>query len=228
MEELFSFGRDRLSAGPTPALGTSPVVFSTDAAKEIYGYFVDGLNAAYLVRHISSFAIGTPVAENITGDRITIEAVRNLPGSPKNFSCDEEGAPVRDLVLMEDSVPKHFVGSRMFSQYLGLEDSFMVTNYRVRGGRESAEELRKGAFLEVVEFSAFEVNPMTGDIFGEIRLGYWHDGKGSVKPVSGGSVSGNMAANLATMRFSKETRRYGCAEIPAVTRLEKLTVAGIA
>ena len=69
---------------------------------------------------------------------------------------------------------------------------------------------------------------MTGDIFGEIRLGYFHDGEGNVTPVSGGSVSGNMADNVPGMYLSRETRRYSCAEIPSVTRLEKISIAGAA
>ena len=115
----------------------------------------------------------------------------------------------------------------MFSQYLGLEDSFEISNWRVSGGSRSAEEIRSGKFLEIVEFSDFQVDAMTGDIFGEIRLAYYHDGTGAVTPVSGGSVSGNMRDNLEHMQMSKETRIYSNAEIPAVTRLENINIAGV-
>ena len=228
VDELLQFGKDRLRTKPTPALGEAPVVFSTDAAVQIYAYFLDNLNTAYQVRHLSPFVIGSPIAEEIRGDRITLESVRVLPGSPENFAYDGEGAPIRDAVLIEDSVPKEFVGGRMFSQYMGLEDAFSVSNWRVRGGAKSADELRTGRFLEIVEFSDFQVDSMTGDIFGEIRLGYFHDGEGNVTPVSGGSVSGNMADNVPGMYLSRETRRYSCAEIPSVTRLEKISIAGAA
>ena len=56
-----------------------------------------------------------PVAEKIEGDRIALESVRVLPGSHANFACDPEGAPIRDAVLIRDSVPQKFVGNRMFS-----------------------------------------------------------------------------------------------------------------
>lgn len=114
----------------------------------------------------------------------------------------------------------------MFSQYLGLEDSFILTNWSVSGGTETAESIRKGEFLEVVEFSDFQVDSLTGDIFGEIRLAYYRDGKGQVIPVSGGSVSGSMHDNLGSMRMTKNVRRYANAEIPLATRLEKVTVTG--
>ena len=226
VEDLLQFGKDRLLAVSTPQLEHTPVLLSTDAALSVYEYFLSNLDAAYLLRGMSSYEIGKPIAEDIQGDRITIRSVRTLPGSPCNFAYDEEGAVIRDEVLMEESVPKKFVGSRKFSQYLGLEDSFMVSNWCVSGGRKSADELRNGKFLEIVEFSDFQVDSMTGDIFGEIRLAYYHDGEGNVTPVSGGSVSGSMLDNIAHLQMSRETRRYANAEIPSVTRLENVVIAG--
>ena len=221
------FGKDRLSARPTPALGSASVVFSTDAALEIYRYFLDNLDASYVLRHLSSFALGQSIAGDVEGDTITLRAVRELPDSPMNFACDAEGAPIHDAVLIENGVPVRFVGNRMFSEYLGLEDSFIVSNWSVCGGRRSAEELRQGEFLEIVEFSDFQVDSVTGSIFGEIRLGYYHDGQGHITPVTGGSVSGSMADNLPHMFLSRETRRYANAEIPIATRLERITIAGV-
>ena len=226
VEALLHFGRDRLDAGKTPALGTTAVVLSTDAALEVYRYYLDNLDAGFIIRGMSSFEKGRPVAEHKSGDRITIRSVREMPGSPSNFACDAEGAPVRDEVLIEEGTVRGFTGNRMFSQYMGLEDSFILTNWSVSGGTETAESIRSGEFLEIVEFSDFQVDSLTGDIFGEIRLAYYHDGQGQVMPVSGGSVSGSMHDNLGSMRMTKNVRRYANAEIPLATRLEKVTVTG--
>ena len=106
-----------------------------------------------------------------------------------------------------------------------LDSSFDVYNVAVSGGTESAAELRAGDFLEVVEFSDFQVDDITGDIAGEIRLAYLHR-DGRVTPVSGGSVSGSMPELAKTMRFSKESRQYNCHLIPAVTRLQGVTITG--
>ena len=67
---------------------------------------------------------------------------------------------------------------------------------------------------------------MTGDIFGEIRLAYWHDGE-TVTPVTGGSVSGNLRELLGELYLSAETVQYDNWSIPAVTKLNGVTVAGI-
>jgi PmbA protein len=113
----------------------------------------------------------------------------------------------------------------MFSYYIGIEDSFIVSNWEVTGGTASREEIHEGCWLEAAEFSDFQVDPLTGDIFGEIRLAYWHDGDKTI-PVSGGSVSGNMNELVKQMRMSRETRQCASARIPTYIRLEGVTVTG--
>lgn len=225
LEETMREGLDRLKAGPTPALGKADVVFSTEAALEIYDWFLMRVNTSLIYRGISPWKKGTPVAEDLRGDRITVRAVRELPNSSANAAYDSEGAPVRDLTLIEDGTVKAYWGSRQFSEYLG-EDCFQVGNAAFSGGTASEEELRRGDFLEIVEFSDFQVNPMNGDVAGEIRLAYWHHG-GGVTPVSGGSISGSMGDYVHTLRASAAQRQYNSRLIPAVTRLYGVTLAGV-
>ena len=106
-----------------------------------------------------------------------------------------------------------------------MDSSFSASNFTVSGGTESEADLREGDFLEVVEFSDFQVDLITGDMAGEIRLAYLHQ-NGKVTPVCGGSVSGSFPELAKTMRFSKESRQYNNVLIPAVTRLSGATVTG--
>ena len=225
IEETLRFGRDKLRAGKTPSLGKYDVVFSTDDALRIYWYFIDRMAAGMVYQHISDCEIGKRVCEDAGGDPLAVSALRRLENSSRNGAYDEEGAPVRDMTIIEKGVAKNYYGSRMFSQYLGLQDSFIPGNYAVEGGTASADELRKGKYLEIVEFSDFQVNPMNGDIAGEIRLGYLHDGE-KVTVVEGGSVSGTMRELAGTMRFSREQRQYDNYLIPAVTRLYGVSITG--
>lgn len=221
LAEALTYGRDKLITSATPNLGKADVVFSTDPARELYFYFIDRLAADMVFRGMSDWKIGDAVAP----ENMTVEAVKTLPNSSKNTAWDAEGAPIRDLTLIERGKAAAYWGSRQFSQYLGLESSFAASNFSVSGGTESAADLRTGDYLEVVEFSDFQTDAITGDIAGEIRLGYLHrDGK--VTPVSGGSVSGNVRELLAGFRFSKETRQYDSLLIPAVTRIQGVTVTG--
>ena len=223
--ETLRIGRDKLRAEKTPALGRCDVVFSTDDALEIYRYFIDRMSSNMVYRHISDFEIGKRVCEDAGGDALTVRALRRLENSSRNGAYDSEGAPVRDMTIIENSVAKNYFGSRMFSQYLGLEDSFIPGNIAVDGGAVSAAELRTGKYLEIVEFSDFQVDSASGDIAGEIRLGYLHDGD-KVTVVEGGSVSGTMRELAGTMRFSRERKQYNNYLIPAVTRLCGASITG--
>ena len=218
------YGKDRLKAEKTPALEKADVIFSTDDAVEIYNFFKDKLSAGMLVRRMSDWEIGKSIAE-AKGDKVTLTARKTLENSSTNFSYDEEGAPARDLVLLNEFVPENYWGSRMYTQYLGLEKSGIVYNYEISGGSKTEEELRTGKYLEIVEFSDFQVDSLSGDIFGEIRLGYYHDGE-NVKIITGGSVSGNMNQFVKNMHFSKELVQYNNVRIPSVTRLADVTITG--
>ncbi len=219
-------GRNRLKAEKTPSLETYDVVFSSDDAVRIYEFFKDALDIAYICMKYSPLEKNKPVLEGIKGDKVTMKSVKNLPGSSQNREVDAEGSPIRDEVLMEDFVPKAFHGSTRFSYYMGEKDTFMLSNYEVSGGTHTTEDLMKGPVLECVYFSDFQVDTLTGDIFGEIRLAYLHGADGSVKPVTGGSVSGNLRKLMADMKMSEERTRYDNALIPTLTRLSGVTVTG--
>ena len=225
IEQTMRFGRDKLRAVKTPALGKCDVVFPTGDAMQIYDYFIDRMDAGMVYQGISDWKCGERVAPDEGGDPVTLRALRSLENSSHNCSFDGEGALRRDLTIIDKGVAESYHGARMFAQYLGLENSFVPGNFAVEGGSASAEELRTGRYLEIVEFSDFQVDSMNGDIAGEIRLGYLHDGD-KVTVVEGGSVSGTMRELAGTMRFSKERKQYNNYLIPAVTRLYGASITG--
>lgn len=226
IEELLKFGKDRLVAANTPAIKTAPLILSTQDAVEIYSFIMSRASSANKYMGVTSYEVGDSIAEDIKGDKPTIKAVSVLDNSSTNFVYDQEGAYVKDRYLIKDGVVSDFYGPRQFCSYLGIKESSMVYNYIVSGGNKSMEELRKGPYLEVVEFSGFGCDPFTGDIAGEIRLGYWHDGE-KITPVTGGSVTGSMMDFMKDMHMSKEQRQFDNALIPAVTRLENAIITGI-
>lgn len=224
-EKALRYARDRLVTEPTPKLDGIDVLFSTDDAVTIYRYFGARMSADLIYRHLSDWTPGKQIAEQMTGDRITLKAVSSLENSSTDYPIDEEGGLIRDRVLIREGTAESIWGHRQFCQYLGAKDGSVVRNFVVSGGARSEAELRRGDYLEVVEYSDFQVNPMSGDIAGEIRLGYLHrDGKVTI--VSGGSVTGQMADTIPTMTFSAETEQYDNVVIPRVTRLKNLKISG--
>ena len=57
--------------------------------------------------------------------------------------------------------------------------------------------------VEIVSFSWFNPDPITGDFATEIRLGYVVDGQGR-RPFKGGLLIGNVLDALANVRWSRE------------------------
>ena len=226
VEKAMRFGRDRLAAGPTPALEKSDVIFSTEDAVAIYDYFVARMSAGMQFRKLSDWTKGKEIAAYTTGDRVSLFASASLENSSASYPVDSEGAWIRERYLIRDGKAEDTWGTRQMSEYLGSRDSSLVNNFIVSGGTASSGQLREGDYLELVEFSDFQVDPVGGDLLGEIRLGYWHhDGK--VDIVTGGSVSGTMQEAIPSMRFTEETEQYNTRVIPKETRLHHLTITGI-
>ncbi|WP_242876656.1 metallopeptidase TldD-related protein [Butyrivibrio sp. ob235] len=224
--EVLRYGKDKLIAKPTPKLGKAAVVFPTSDAVQIYSWFVEKCNAGFIYSKYSDWEIGKEVAPRAKGDKVTLKSVKYLPNSSKNFDVDDEGAVIRDMTVLDKNVPTTFFGGRRFRYYLGIKDSYLACNFDVEGGSKTSEEIRSGKYLEIVEFSDFAVDSISGDIAGEIRLGYYHDGE-KVTPVSGGSISGCMTDFVNEMYMSKEKRQYDNFNIPALTRLENVSVTGV-
>ena len=225
ISKAMQYGKDKLRAKKTPSLGTCDIVLSTDAALEVYEYFTARMSCDMKYMGISDWEIGREVAEGAVGDKVTVEARRFLPNSSANAPYDAEGAPRRDMMIIKDGIAENRYGSRQFSQYLGLEDSFIPGNFAVSGGTSKAEEIRTGRYLEIVEFSDFQVSALNGDIFGEIRLGYLHDGS-QVTAVEGGAVSGTMLDFAKDLQMSTEQKQYNNMLIPEVTRLKGVSITG--
>ena len=184
------------------------------------------MHAAMVLRKISKWEIGKEICEDVKGDKFTLKSVKELPNSSRNIGMDSEGSIVRDMYIVKDNIPQNYWGDLQFSYYMGMKDSFMPNNYELEGGSSSEAELRTGTYLEVVEFSDFSVDNVTGEIAGEIRLGYYHDGDKTIT-VSGGSVSGSLPELIKDIRFSKEQKQYDYAVLPAVMRIADVTISGI-
>lgn len=227
IEETMRCGIDRLKAVDTPAGLEVPVVLSTDAACAVYRYFAARLDTAMVYRGVSSMKKGEWIMPEDSTCPVTLKAVKNMPNSSANSVIDAEGAVIEDRVLIDHGKVMSLCGARRYGQYLKEEDTFALTNFAVEPSGIPEAEIRSGTYLEVTEFSGFEVSEMTGDIFGEIRLGYLHDENG-VTVVKGGSVSGNIENQLKDMLFSDTEKQYNNISIPALTCLKHLSIAGCA
>jgi predicted Zn-dependent protease len=94
----------------------------------------------------------------------------------------------------------------------------------VAPGPSGAATLLHEPYVEVIEFSWFHPDRITGDFASEIRLGYLVQG-GKRKAFKGGQLIGNYMQALANVRWSAETGYFGSYLGPHTARFEGLKIA---
>ena len=86
--------------------------------------------------------------------------------------------------------------------------------------------MKASPYIELVSFSDFQMDTMTGDFGGEIRLGWYFDGENTVS-ITGGSISGNIKEVEKEMYFSSETQKLNNFLGPKTIELSNVSLAGI-
>src|SRR5919204_370660 len=139
---------------------------------------------------------------------------------------DETAADLPFVVLVDGGRLARYWATKEYADYLGVKPTGALTNIDVRPGRTPDRDLlADGPVLEVVSFSWFNPDFVTGDFACEIRLGYERRGR-TVRPVRGGAVQGNLFAAFARAHFAREVGWMGTYHGPRSIRFDRLTVAG--
>ena len=164
--------------------------------------------------------------QNVIGDKITMTIDPFVRGSYYSAPYDNDGFALKREIIVEDGVLKKYWGDVRFSHYMGVEPTGNAMNYVVDPGEKTLKELRNEPHLEVASFSAFNVDEITGDFGGEIRLGWYFNGKERI-PVCGGSITGNIIDVQDDIYLSKEVQEYHGFVGPKTVKLKNVTVAGV-
>lgn len=218
--------RDRASAKPTPALKDIPVLFTGTPVKEILSYYYVHASASAVYNKISTLKLGENAqGKEIKGDAISLFLDPALCNSVSSVPYDSDGFPLSKVQLYKEGVLKNYWGNVRFSHYLNIPATGNIENISISGGSKSIKELKSSPYLELVAFSDFQMDSLTGNFGGEIRLGYYNDGEKTV-PVTGGSVSGNIKNVQSSMYLSKELQHDNNFEGPKTILLNNVSIAG--
>jgi predicted Zn-dependent protease len=228
--------RDRAGAG-SPRTRLGPVLVDESALGQLMGDSVVGGLGAYLNQadaaaeyaRISRFALGKQVflGEQHNGDRFDARANATHPFGVRSYRVDEDGVPARDLSIIEDGVLVARPATARYARYVEVPVTGRAGMLEVAPGPTSLAELRRSdePMYRIVAFSSANVDALSGDFGMEIRLGY-EVGPGGERPVSGGSVTGNLFRAMASARFARETATFAAYAGPAAIRFEAMQVAG--
>jgi PmbA protein len=228
--------RDKLGA-EMPQTRIGPVVVGGEAVPQLFGgtavtqtgALLAQASAATAYSKLSRLEIGQPIYgdRQPDGDAVTVRANARLPFGVASYRFDGDGVPAHDLLVIEDGVLRARPATQRYAQYLGLPASGRPGLAQVGAGTTSAAQLLSGdgPVYEVLAFSAPNVDTLTGDFGMEIRLGYEHR-PGGVRPITGGSLTGNLFQALANVTLSSETRTFAFYDGPIAMRFGNLQVAG--
>jgi predicted Zn-dependent protease len=233
-----TFAHDSLRA-TAPATHQGAVVLSGEAASNFFVPMREnlGLASAFTLhtsaqaafQRLSRLSLGASISGGEPrGDRLTLIADATRPFGTKTAPCDGDGLPATRLAVIEDGVFRNMWADTRYGAYLGMAPTGAFGNVTVLAGETPLDALRASAdraIYEIVAFSAFTPDAVSGDFVSEIKLGYRHDASGT-HPIKGGSLSGNVFDALGDARFSRETYADGSYFGPAGLRFASLTIAG--
>jgi PmbA protein len=220
---------DRAAARPMPHLKRSAVLITGDPVPDFFHYYLSQSAAESVYSGISTAKVGESIqGEGIAGDRLSMTLEPYLKNSSLSAPVDSDGFPLRSVPIVDAGRLKQYWGPLRFCHYLDVPATGNIANFAVAPGATTLQELRRGPLLEVLYFSDFVSEPLTGDFGGEIRLAYYTDADGNRAPVTGGSVSGNVRDVQARMFLSRETQRRSGFQGPRSVLLPEISVSGSA
>jgi len=228
--------RDKLGA-EAPRTRRGAVVITGEALPQLFGgtavtqtgALLTQASAATAYSKLSRLEVGRPIYGDLprTGDPVTVRANARLPFGVSSYRFDSDGVPAQDLLVIEDGVLRARPATQRYGQYLRLPVSGRPGMAQVSAGSATEQQLLDvdGPIVQVVAFSAPNVDSRTGDFGMEIRLGYEH-AAGATTPLTGGSVTGNLFEALADVTLSSETRQHASYAGPVAMRFGSVQVAG--
>lgn len=226
IRQLFTEAEQRAAARPMPVLPDINILLTGKCLSEFFGYYYTQTDAQFVYRKLSTFEIGQQVQGVTTGDRITLTLDPFLPGSTQSRPYDNDGRALTRHTIIQDGKLLKCWGNTRFAHYLQIAPTGSIANIHITGGTATDAELRAEPYIELVSFSSFQMNPVTGDFASEIRLGYYFDGEKTVA-VTGGSVSGHIKKVQAGMRLSAAERQYDHFRGPASVLIRGASIAGV-
>lgn len=226
VEKTLMLSKEKALATPTPALGSFTVLLTGEPVKELFGYYLTKASAQSVYEGTSTAKLKENIqGEDVKGDLLTIALDPMLAASVSSAPYDEDGTPLSKVSLYEKGILKQYWGGIRHAHYLNVPPTGIIKNMIIEGGEYCSHEFKKEPYLELVTFSDFQLDSLTGDFAGEIRLGFYFDGK-STRPVTSGSISGNIKEVQQEMYFSKELQMENDFVGPNTVKLLHVSVAG--
>lgn len=217
-ESILNTGYREKSLNP-PKTGSYNVILSGEEVKTLLSYYLENSEASMIYQGYSNFKINSSVqGTDIKGDKINIKLTSSVPFS-------NEGVKLIDRTLIDNCELKSIYGSSRFMNYLNLEPVGEYDGAIISGGNTSFNDMINNGDLHIIKFSDFQMDSLTGDFFGEIRLALLKDGDNLI-PLTGGSLSANIRDVQSDFILSKEVQNLDSYKMPLAIKLNSVEISG--
>lgn len=224
--ELLRLCREKALAQPTPALKKHTVLLTGEAARSLLRFYYDQSAAKSVYEELSTWQPGQQVqGKTLQGDPIQLTLDPWLKGSTASSPFDDDGLPLTRTEVIKDGRLLRYWGDWQYAYYLNVPPTGVIPNLVFAGGSKPRTTMKQETHLELAVFSDFQMDTVTGDFGGEIRLGWYFDGTRTI-PVSGGSISGNIREVQQRMYLSQELQTVNNFVGPQTIQLFNVAVTG--
>ena len=223
--EALKYANLRARAIPMPTVKNLPVILNGIAAKELWGYYTFCASASSIYNHLHDNKVGDNVQGEVKGDKVTIKLTPVLENSNSSSYYDTNGTFLKEFTVIKDGIIENLIASKRFAHYVGVPCTGDIGNTVVSAGTHSEKEFKSGPYLEILRFSDFQSDPMTGNFGGEFRLGIYFDGEKEI-PVTLGSISANIKKVQENMYLCKELAQDNNFVGPKLIKFDSITIAG--
>ena len=183
------------------------IILTGEAVRDMMSFYLTQSSAKGVYEEIARGKAGEIFQGNgAKGDLVSITLDPSLEGSPRSVPYDGDGTALERVEIFRDGKLLRYHGNQQYSHYLNVPATGVIANRVVAGGKSSVEEWKKEPHVEIRSFSDFQMDPMTGDFGGEIRLALWFNGKETL-PLTGASLSACIFDVQKEFYLSKELVR---------------------
>ena len=203
IKELLNLAIERYNAKELEEKENINIILENDEVAQLLSFFSDDLTYGAKYQHININEINDSVQGECIGDKLNIKMAPHVDGCINSRDFDLDGVLLKEVSLIEDGIAKNMYGSYRFGFYLKEKPTGILPVMVVGEGSKEFKDFKKKKYVRCSRFSNMQLDPNTGFFGGEVRLGFYFDGKKEI-PVTGFSISGNINELKKELYLSKE------------------------
>lgn len=186
--------------------------------------------ARTIAARIALDAVANPIACPLPADQPCVASpIVNIHDgaaatlSVASYFFDQDGVSLQDKTIIKDGVVVGYWGNYRFGQYLGEPVAKITGNLPCMRLNAGTFTVGEGDYLECVAMSNVQVDIYSNYIGGEVRLAYLHR-NGTVVPVTGISISGQLSDVLSGVLLGREVVTQGHYQGPSFIKLPAMQI----